>query len=80
MSEVPDIAPLALIDEICLFTAIRSAEASLCRLTNSPFLPQWGIPSFVKKEAKGRPKAFHAFGLRAAIPAHPALPENGRKM
>lgn len=32
---------------------MRSAGASLWQLTKPPFSPKWGIPSFVKKEAKG---------------------------
>lgn len=54
---VPRFAPStssAQIIGICLYAAMRSAGASLWRLTKPPpFSPEWGIPSFVKKEAKG---------------------------
>lgn len=53
---VPRFAPStssAQIIGICLYAAMRSAGASLWQLTKPPFSPKWGIPSFVKKEAKG---------------------------
>ncbi len=42
---------------------MRSAGASLWQLTKTPFSPKWGIPSFVKKEAKGSSIGYHP-GLR----------------
>lgn len=67
---------------ICLYAAMRSAGASLWRLTKPPpFLPRMGDSFFREERSKGRTKSTGADFVRGRLfAAHPATPEIGKKM
>lgn len=81
---VPRFAPStssAQIIGICLYAAMRSAGASLWRLTKPPFLPRMGDSFFREERSKGRTKSTGADFVRGRLfAAHPATPEIGKKM
>lgn len=80
---VPRFAPStssAQIIGICLYAAMRSAGASLWRLTKPPFLPRMGDSFFREERSKGRTKSTGADFVRGRLfAAHPATPEIGKK-
>lgn len=67
---------------ICLYAAMRSAGASLWRLTKPPpFLPRMGDSFFRKERSKEHTKSTEADFVRGRLlAAHPATPEIGKKM
>ena len=75
---VPRFAPStssAQIIGICLYAAMRSAGASLWRLTKPPFLPRMGDSFFREERSKGRTKSTGADFVRGRLfAAHPATP------
>ena len=76
---VPRFAPStssAQIIGICLYAAMRSAGASLWRLTKPPFLPRMGDSFFREERSKGRTKSTGADFVRGRLfpPEAPALP------
>ena len=76
---VPRFAPStssAQIIGICLYAAMRSAGASLWRLTKPPFLPRMGDSFFPEERSKGRTKSTGADFVRGRLfpPDAPALP------
>lgn len=81
---VPRFAPSTSSAQIigyCLYAAMRSAGASLWRLTKPPFLPRMGDSFFRKERSKGRTKSTGADFVRGRLSAaHPATPEIGEKM
>jgi len=81
---VPRFAPStssAQIIGICLYAAMRSAGASLWRLTKPPFLPRMGDSFFREERSKEHTKSTEADFVRGRLfAAHPATPEIGKKM
>ena len=68
---VPRFAPStssAQIIGICLYAAMRSAGASLWRLTKPPFLPRMGDSFFREERSKGRTKSTGADFVRGYLP------------
>ena len=64
-----------------MYAAMRSAGASLWRLTKPPFLPRMGDSFFREERSKGRTKSTGADFVRGRLfAAHPATPEIGKKM
>lgn len=80
----PRFAPstsLAQIIGICLYAAMRSAGASLWRLTIPPFLPRMGDSFFREERSKEQTKSTGADSVCGPLSAaHPAAPESGKKM
>lgn len=60
---------------------MRSAGASLWRLTKPPFLPRMGDSFFREERSKGRTKSTGADFVRGRLfAAHSATPQIGKKM
>lgn len=65
---------------ICLYAAMRSAGASLWRLTIPPFLPRMGDSFFREERSKEQTKSTGADSVCGPLSAaHPAAPESGKK-